>query len=55
MEKTRNAYMVLVGKARKKEPLGIPRRRWADNIRRDFGEKVWGGIHWVGVAQDRDR
>jgi hypothetical protein len=37
MEK-RNAYRLLVGKPGGKRPLGIPRRRWVDNIRMDLGE-----------------
>jgi hypothetical protein len=31
----RNVYMVLVGKPQGKKPLGIPRRRWMDNIKMD--------------------
>jgi hypothetical protein len=30
-------------KARGKEPLGRPKRRWVDNIRIDLGEVGWGG------------
>jgi hypothetical protein len=29
-------YMVLVGKPEGKRPLGRPRRRWVDNIRKDL-------------------
>jgi hypothetical protein len=29
----RNAYRILVGKPEGKKSLGIPRRRWADNIK----------------------
>jgi hypothetical protein len=29
----RNAYRVLVGKPEGKRPLGIPRRRWENNIK----------------------
>ena len=32
MEKSRNAYRVLVGKPEGKRSLGRPRRRWKDNI-----------------------
>jgi hypothetical protein len=41
-----------VGKPDGKRPLGVPRSRWADNIKMDLGEKGWGGggIHWIGVA-----
>jgi hypothetical protein len=47
----RNAYRLLVGK----RPLGGPRRRWVDNIRMDLVEVGWGGVDWIGLAQDRDR
>ena len=32
----RDAYRVLVGIPEGKRPLGKPRRRWEDNIKRDF-------------------
>jgi hypothetical protein len=51
----RNAYRLLVGKSEGKRPLGRPRRRWVDNFRMGLGEIVWGGVDWVGLAQDRDR
>jgi hypothetical protein len=38
MGKKRNAYRILVGKPEGKIPLGIPRRRWVDNIKMDFRE-----------------
>ena len=31
-------YRVLVGKPEGRRPLGRPRRRWADNIRKDLQE-----------------
>jgi hypothetical protein len=37
MGEKRNAYTLLVGKPEGKRQLGIPRRRWVDNIRMDFG------------------
>jgi hypothetical protein len=46
MRKKRKAYR----KARRKRPLGRPRRRWVDNIRMDHGE-----VGWSGLAQDRNR
>jgi hypothetical protein len=45
-----NAYLVLVGKPEGKRPLGRPRRRWVDNIKRVLRE-----IGWIDLAQDRDR
>jgi hypothetical protein len=40
----RNAYMLLVGKAEGKGPLGKPRRRWVVLIKMDLGEIGWGGV-----------
>jgi hypothetical protein len=51
----RNAYRLLVGKPEGKRPLGRPRRRWVDNIRRDLREVEWGDVDWIGLAQDRNR
>jgi hypothetical protein len=52
MEK-RNACKVLVGKQEGKRQLGIPRRRWENNIKTDFGGTRWGGMEWINLAQDR--
>jgi hypothetical protein len=38
MGEKRNAYRILVGKPEVKRPLGIPRRRWVDNIKMDLRE-----------------
>jgi hypothetical protein len=46
---------VLVWKPEGKSPLGIPRRRWVDNIRMDLQEVGCGYMDWIGLAQDRDR
>jgi hypothetical protein len=51
----RNAYRLLVGKPEGKWPLRRPRRRWADNIKIDLLEIGWGGVDWIGLAQDRDK
>jgi len=47
-------YRVLVGKPEGKRPLGIPRRRWVDNIRTDLQKVGCGYMDWIGLAQDRD-
>jgi hypothetical protein len=44
-----------VGKPEGKRPLGSPRRRWVDNIKIDLLEIGWGGVDWIGLAQDRDK
>jgi hypothetical protein len=55
MGENRNAYSLLVGKSERRRPLGRPRRRWLDNIRMDLGAMGWGGVDWIGLAQNRDR
>jgi hypothetical protein len=34
------AYRISVGKPEGKRPLGRPRRRWVDNIKRNFSERM---------------
>jgi hypothetical protein len=46
MGEKRNVYRLLVGKPEGKRPLGRPRRRWVDNIKRDFVEAD--GVMWTG-------
>jgi hypothetical protein len=55
MGEKRIAYRLLVGKPEGKRPLRRPRRRWADNIKIDLLEIGWGGVDWIGLAQDRDK
>jgi hypothetical protein len=43
------------GKPEGKRPLGRPRRRWEDNIRRDLQEVGGDYGNWMERAQDRDR
>jgi hypothetical protein len=44
-----------VRKPEGKRPLGIPRRRWVDNIKMDLGEMGWDDRDWIELAQDRDQ
>jgi hypothetical protein len=55
MGEKRNVYKLLVGKPEGKRPLRRPRRRWVNNIKMDLLEIGWGGVDWIGLAQDRDR
>jgi hypothetical protein len=45
----------LEGKLEGKRPLGRPRHRLVENIRKDFGEVGWGDVDWIGLAKDRNR
>jgi hypothetical protein len=53
--KKMNVYRLLVGKPEGKITIGRPRRRWLDNIKIDLLEVEWGGVDWIGVAQDMDK
>jgi len=55
MGEKRGAYRVLVGKSEGKRSLGRPRRKWVDNIRLDLQEVGCAYVHWIELAQDRDR
>ena len=47
-------YSVLMGKLEGKKPLGIPRRRWEDNIKMDLHEVGWRDMDWIDLVLDRD-
>jgi hypothetical protein len=55
MGEERKVYKVLVGKPEGKRPLGRPRRRWEEGIRRDLREIGLWGVDWIRLAQDRYR
>jgi hypothetical protein len=55
MGEKRNMYRLLVGKPEGKRPLGRPRRRWIDNIKKDLLEIGMCVLDWTGLAQDRYR
>jgi hypothetical protein len=56
MEKRRNTYNVLVGKAEGKIPLGRRRHGWEDDIKTDLQETgVGGNVEWIHMAQERDK
>jgi hypothetical protein len=53
MGERRGAYRVLVGKPEGKRPLGRPRRRWEDNMKkglREVGCDVWTGLGWLRIG-----
>ena len=55
MGEGRGVHRVLVGKPEGKRPLGIPRRRWENNIKMDLREVGGGCGEWMELAQDRHR
>ena len=55
MGERRGVCRVVVGKPEGKKPLGIPRRRWEDNIKMDLQKVGCEGMDWIGLAQDKDR
>jgi hypothetical protein len=55
MREKRNAYRIFVGKPEGKRPPGRSRCKWVDNIKMDFRIIGWGGMDWIGLAQDRDQ
>jgi hypothetical protein len=54
MREKRGAYRILVGRPEGRRPLGRPRHRWEDNIKRDFQAVGW-GMDWIELTQDKDR
>ena len=53
MEEGRSAFKILTGKPIGKRSLGMPRRRWEDNIRMDLQEIGINAGNWVDSDQDR--
>jgi hypothetical protein len=47
--------MYVSKKTRRKEPLGRPRHRRMNHIKTDLAEMRWGGVDWIGLAQDRNK
>jgi hypothetical protein len=43
----------LISRPEGKRPLGIPRRRWEDNIKMDLREISVDGANWIRLVQDR--
>jgi hypothetical protein len=50
----RNAYKILVGKPKRKRPLGRRRCRWDDDNGMDLREIRREGVDWIHLAQNRD-
>jgi hypothetical protein len=55
MGEGRRVHRVLVARPEGRSPLGRPRHRWEDNIKRDLQELGGGCGDWMERAQGRDR
>jgi hypothetical protein len=53
MGQGRGVYMVFVGRPEGKRPLGRPRRRWEDNIKRNLREIGIDAANWIQLDQNR--
>jgi hypothetical protein len=51
----RGAYRILVEYIERKRSLGRPRRRRLYHIKVNLQEVEYGGMDWIGLAQDWDR
>jgi hypothetical protein len=45
----------IIGKPERRRPLGIPRRRWVDNIKMDVRGIGYNGIDGIDLVQERDQ
>jgi hypothetical protein len=55
LREIRNAYKILVRTLEGKRPLGIPRRKWEDNIKMNLRKMGIEGVDWIHLAQDKDQ
>jgi hypothetical protein len=53
MGEKRSVYRVLVGKPEGKRPVGEPRCRWIDNIKKDLLEIGVNVVDLIDLVQDR--
>ena len=54
IEEGRSAFKILTGKPARNRRLGRRKRRWEDNIRKDFKEMGINTRDWFVLAQDSD-
>jgi hypothetical protein len=55
MRYTRNACKILIRRTEGERSVGRYKHRWEDNIRMDPRERVWEGMDWIQLVQDRDQ
>ena len=54
MEEDRCAMIILTGKSPGKRPLGMPRRKWQDDLKMNLKEIGVNARNWFDSAQYRD-
>ena len=52
MEECRSAFKILTGKLTGRRPLGRPRCRWEDNIRKDLKEIDVNTMKWMDSLRE---
>jgi hypothetical protein len=55
MGEMRYVHKILVRKPEGKRTVGNPECRWEDNIRMNLRERLWEGVDWIHLDQDRDQ
>jgi transposase len=53
MGEGRAVYRILVGRREGERPLGRPRHRWEDNIKKVLRELGIDGANWIQLAQEK--
>jgi hypothetical protein len=53
MEANRNVYKLLIRKRQGRRPVGRRKHTCVDNIKMGLIDIGWGGVDWIGLAQDR--
>jgi hypothetical protein len=51
----RSEYRILVGKPGGRRQLGRTRCMLEENVKMNLRGTAWGGMDWIGLAQDRDQ
>jgi hypothetical protein len=49
-----NACRLLMGKPKRRRPQGITEQNMVGLYSEDSERHEWGGMDWIGLAQDRD-
>jgi hypothetical protein len=51
----RTVYRILVGKTKRKRPLGSHRRRWKYTAKKNIRKIGHGSIHWIHLVSERNQ